>query len=573
MRYTYDEHFNPVAGKLDSLIDLYTDYFGEKHRSKIDANLRNTEFFFLDKNPVETIKSLYNERLVELLDSYRKEIGMSSLSLTVEDLKHVLISVVVGDIGTEEFLKICEISALLGMNVFDYDDVDDFLSHSANANKLLAKLNKSIDLWHKKYESMYSDLIEEYSVYTERFVENQQALEDIDEYYENKIDHEYLEHLDKHLVNRDSISFQRFFTYKRLLQSAVAIGKDNLNSDFIVDKALQHQFMDFFGALGFYHGGDFDAFVQNPALQSILFDEELLDKIYSLKKEKYVTSFMHNEQFLDAVNKLGGFDSKSGSYNILASICMYLSSTHMGGFTQAHLTKDNRLKHYCVCPMGAGLSDNTFIHEAGHAAAGSIVQIMDNQFIDKSGIDTSTIDISPLEFSFDTLFDRVKVTNSHNGLKQTHRKYHILNEVIHDYMIQDILAMARARGLSFGLMSDDKVKTQYSFAFPMVRDFIERYKPFLKDCIMGDDPDMLARFMGQANLDTLADAVEKCVTLPENIRSHVMGEIMYHHDLDQESIFDIARAGGKWSKHTRAYLDLYNRVDAVYNSVQNRDGM
>ena len=570
-----NEIFNPIEGKLEDLIALFTEYFGSKHKLKIANNLHNTEFFFLDKNPVETIKSLYNDHIGIMLTNYRNDIGLPHLkNYTVEDYKQLLISIVVGDIGSDAFIKICELASALNMDVFDYDSIDDFLNYPSNANKLIAKLNKSIDIWHKKYENQYSALLDEYSKYTAPFVEAQEELDDIEDYYEGLITEVYCKHLDRHLINRDNISFQNFFLYKKLLQSAVSIGKDHLNSDFLVDPSLTHQFMDFFRALGFNYGSNFDAYMADEDLQNILFDDDVLDKIYSLKKEKYVTSFMHNQQFLDAAKRLDSADTLGGSYNLLASICMYLSSTHMGGFTQAHLTKDKKLKHFCVCPLGAGLSDNTFIHEAGHAAAGSVVNIMPNKFVDKSGIDVSTIDISNLEFSFDTLFDRVKVTNSSDGLKQTHREYHILNEVIHDYMIQEILALAKKKGLKFGLLPNDKVQTQYSYAFPLVKDFIERYKPFLKDAIMSDDPNMLANFMGRDNLDSLAHIVEECVNFPNNIRSSVMTELMYQHNLEEESLFDIAKLSGKkWSKHTSKYLDLYRQANEVYANVQNKDGM
>ena len=571
---SYDEIFNPINGKLEPLIDLFTEYFGDKYKGKISDNLHNTEFFFLDKNPVETLKRFYNSKILDMLADYRKSIGLAHLNLTVEDYKQMLIAVIVGDIGTNEFLNICEVSASIGLDVFAYNDINDFLSYSSNTNKLVAKLNKCIDTWKEHYEQSYYALIDEYSKYSEPYVEGQEELDNIEDYYENQIDHIYLEQLDKYLVCRDDISFQQFFTYKRLLQSAVSIGQENLNSDFIVDKALLHQFMDFFGALGFYHGSDFDAYVNDPKLQAILFDKDMLDSIYALKKEKFVTSFMHNQQFLDAARRIDSVDSKSGSYNMLASICMYLSSTHMGGFTQAHLTRDNKLKHYCVCPLGAGLSDNTFIHEAGHAAAGSIVSIMPDKFVDKSGIDTSTIDISKLEFSFDTLVDRVKVTNSKEGMSQAHRKYHILNEVIHDYLIQDILKLAKAKGVTFGLIDNESSKTQYSYAFPLVKDFIERYKPFLKDCIMSDDPDLLARFMGRENLDLLAAIVERCVNMPDNVRSSALNEIAYHYDIDSVSMFDVARdTNTRWSKHTHTYLDLYAKANDIYTAVQSKDGM
>ncbi|MBQ9791761.1 MAG: hypothetical protein IJW28_04155, partial [Clostridia bacterium] len=258
---SYDEIFNPINGKLEPLIDLFTEYFGDKYKGKISDNLHNTEFFFLDKNPVETLKRFYNSKILDMLADYRKSIGLAHLNLTVEDYKQMLIAVIVGDIGTNEFLNICEVSASIGLDVFAYDDINDFLSYSSNTNKLVAKLNKCIDTWKEHYEQSYYALIDEYSKYSEPYVEGQEELDNIEDYYENQIDHIYLEQLDKYLVCRDDISFQQFFTYKRLLQSAVSIGQENLNSDFIVDKALLHQFMDFFGALGFYHGSDFDAYV------------------------------------------------------------------------------------------------------------------------------------------------------------------------------------------------------------------------------------------------------------------------------------------------------------------------
>ena len=570
-----NEIFNPIEGKLEDLIDLFTEYFGSKYKTKISNNLHNTEFFFLDKNPVETIKSFYNDKINDMLCRYRKDIGLPHLkTYTVEDYKQLLIAIVVGDIDTESFLRICEIASTLNMDVFDYDDINDFLAHPANANKIIAKLNKCIDTWHTKYEKEYSALTEEYSNYTTPFVDAAAELEDIEDYYEGLINQAYCEHLDKCLVDRDNITFKNFFAYKRMLQSAISIGKEHLNSDFIADPALMHQFMDFFRAMGFNYGGNFDDYIADERLQKLLFDEDLVDKIYSLKKEKYVTSFMHNQQFLEAVKRVDSIDTLGGSYNLLASICMYLSSTHMGGFTQAHLTKDKKLKHFCVCPLGAGLSDNTFIHEAGHAAAASVVKIMDNKFVDKSGIDLSTIDISGLDFDFETLFERVKVTNSGDGLKQSRREYHILNEVIHDYMIQEILALAKKKGLRFGLMSSDKVQTQYSFAFPLVKDFIERYKPILKDAVMSDDPNILARFMGRDNLDSLAYIVEECVNLPNNVRSKVMTELMYHHDLENESLFDVAKLSKPHlSRYAQNYLNLFREANDIYASVQNRQGM
>ena len=91
---------------------------------------------------------------------------------------------------------------------------------------------------------------------------------------------------------------------------------------------------------------------------------------------------------------------------------------------------------------------------------------------------------------------------------------------------------------------------------------------------MGDDPNMLAHFMGRDNLDSLAHIVEACVNFPNNARSSVMTELMYHHNLEEESLFDIAKLSGKkWSKHTSKYLDLYRQADEVYANVQNKDGM
>ncbi|MBO7219010.1 MAG: hypothetical protein J6V40_03445, partial [Clostridia bacterium] len=132
-----NEIFNPIEGKLEDLITLFTEYFGSKHKLKITNNLHNTEFFFLDKNPVETIKSLYNDHIGIMLTNYRNDIGLPHLkNYTVEDYKQLLISIVVGDIGSDAFIKICELASALNLDVFDDDSFDDFLNYPSNANKL-----------------------------------------------------------------------------------------------------------------------------------------------------------------------------------------------------------------------------------------------------------------------------------------------------------------------------------------------------------------------------------------------------------------------------------------------------
>ena len=60
--------FNPIADKMDKIIDYFVMFYGEKYRARIEEKLKtNTTYIFMPKLAIHNWKSTYRNNMMDLI--------------------------------------------------------------------------------------------------------------------------------------------------------------------------------------------------------------------------------------------------------------------------------------------------------------------------------------------------------------------------------------------------------------------------------------------------------------------------------------------------------------------------
>ena len=534
---------NPVKGREAELVDLYSEFYGEKFKGKIESNLQNTVFLFIDKDSsiIEKVESrVAGQYLDECYSKLGISIGMEPDAYDLYHLKSVL-----ENSNYSSYIDCYKLSALAHSLGFNVDNIKEWLSVPTHYIMVLSKINEGISLWEKEYEPKVSEV-------TSRSQKQAKTRETIMGLYTEKLNNLYLSKM-QDIANHYGVELDSSFL--STFRSIIAYGRDGLD-DIFISKGRKQAIVDYFSSLG-VSNKSYGEFLSDDTLMDIIFDKDFVGQVNQLNKEYDVNMVLSSPQFQDAKNVIDGLDLVNGDYDILASIYEYIESVNSGnetaGFVSHEMCKDGSVKHICVLPTAMGLDDDTFLHEVGHIVHYVLLHTLGNTAHIKNGLENmqATIYPTPDTFSMQKLISRNGGRSKY--AKQNVRQYTYINEVIHEYLVQKLCKLAQSKGMVFG-MRPAIYESVYSRAFPAIERIVDAHLDKFKECFMSDDPKALENFLGADLLDKLSDAVEFMMTIDPIDKENISTEIASNVPVSQ------------LSDKTRWYLDfIKDALDVEYS--------
>ena len=190
--------FNPLEGKMDKIIEVMVDFYGEKHRERIEKRLNDAKFIFVPVNnfqPLgEKVEGYYFQKekqiLNELYSQFTEDKKRVKLLESIYDLDKLKNNIENDDYDSSIFYsnallqfmgilksrddlikemlikenidknddRYWELSREIQEQEFTIEEFQVFMSNQNNKNKVLDFLNNMISMYESTYKAKIEDI-------------------------------------------------------------------------------------------------------------------------------------------------------------------------------------------------------------------------------------------------------------------------------------------------------------------------------------------------------------------------------------------------------------------------------
>ncbi len=557
--------YNPIKGKLTQIIDYFVEFYGEEYRKKITERLYNTDYIFADRvttesrNPLEQYFYVLNRnKVLEFKELVLRKLRVM-INFSPDNIKEYFDKIEKWKEGISEkdILPVFELFQHIATDIRTPRDLQFFLSLPGSSQKIYKLLNNLYDIYVK-------------GGFKEAF-----------DYYHSE---------EKHLAKQDDIEFaiisselkRRFKRQSECIVLEALTSKLNIiTSDKNIAKLIELTPY----IVDYIEIDKISSAYREPLLARLTEDLKSLSKLSATKvagnlnqsedifKNKVKQAI---ESIEDDINKIrdseffgllsakaGLFDKLDNIYkdyllgaDCIASIQDFMLSKELskGGFNACvvELKNPNKIKNVCVNNSYLTLDDESIIHEMNHALS-SYATFNNGIFTQKTGIRSQVIEL------FD---DDARV------LYECFHKYTSLDEVINEYLSQQIVERLRRDDFKIGYLDGSDVL--YRAGFPLLETFINENMKDIIDCYFSDDGSILFKRFDKQGLNELADVADDILKISRNAREYI--DIIKEIESKvgkNEDMFDIAKISGfDWKPSTKKYLDCFLRAEKAIDKIK-----
>ncbi|MCI8309304.1 MAG: hypothetical protein HFJ45_03680 [Clostridia bacterium] len=259
----------------------------------------------------------------------------------------------------------------------------------------------------------------------------------------------------------------------------------NSKEDFKIEMVKEGR-IEFFKINGIDLGDDYEEYMNNPNVLSIIPEQAVIDKIANLRKEyceKYQIEVIKNtgsyQEDLKKISNLGCLEevyAPDAVYNNM----IYVSSSIVE-------RPDGTIEDLPMVFLPGMLNNGTWencadvaiIHEIGHAIEEELVQSENGSYLHKTGFEFLGIDLKSDEHK-----------ESLEKPNQVKREYETLNESIHQQLSIEVTDILHSKGI-FIMDSPDKSRTKgsmpsYERAFRVISPFFNEYRQLIVDSMLSE---------------------------------------------------------------------------------------
>ncbi len=545
--------FNPLDGKLDQCIEYFVKFYGEKYRERITNRLKNTTYLFLGE-----FSPLYKYSTGSSIVSHFKELKKNvvrdffstyNIHSNIDFLYTTFVEMIADVKNGGRRLSVWSAKNLAYL--LDALDLKKFpepkpafeqyrafvlsaLKDKKISRELHIKLREMSETWYKYYQKTYEgwdevlDSVEKTfnDLESDMFEKSNSRDAQIDEFILNYI---FTKRNIDLRNNKDKINLIE--TFKDILEK---------NDDFVTQYDIEQR-IKLYKALGF-EGEKYKSFKKNPELIKFFGEQSLYDgydyikMMANIKISKSCPYIQHGVEIIKKSPIMGS--------NILFTTMLQnfvIDNFNTVGCMYAMHSKENEIHCLCITPQYFNLDTSALIHEMNHIIESDILQI--NGYI----VDT--------KIGFDSYED-------------TSRRYTPLNEVINDYLALKVYDLCKQDGFSIG--NAKFTRSDYSKAFPLLKDFLDENLQDIIECRMSEDRLKFANKIGMKNFNKLADATKKIFDIGSSIE---INEAYYElkactNSADPEANFDILSENAKIV--AKCMVDVYNVRKSIARKKENK---
>lgn len=588
-----EDIYNPLKNKLPQIIEYFVKFYGEEYRSQIKDRIDNTIFIFADRE----VKNSLNEHFIELKD----ELALK-FEIEVENgLGYEVVNDVVslGDYllklmpkvklwsqdiklaDADELYSLFEIIKIDGLDTEGKEKFDELLKDENAVYEIERCLREVSLLYETKYkndleylDSEQARIVQkgyksEFEKIDKAFLEGVQEaaavifiknfkIEMAEEHIKilNDMAPELIEYLlkepkfytqyDKDILNRNK---------EKLLEMSQFEGLDVQNLKARL-KEIKSSSKDENESVDESEWGDL---IEQIATQSYKQLKEEIAKLYEKRNSEIsdLSSGFHSakEYLLKEI-----IDGKRHNKEIEEFIkTSYEDGKRVSGIDAITVDRQNRIINFVCNESFVYFFDDVLVHELNHCVT-SFAQYNGREMFVKTGI----------------VYDNQMCTakGSFYSYEGTMERYRMLNEAVNEYLTSMIYEEMEKDNFTIGLQGYSMGTSIYRTAFPLLQRFFAENIDKLKECSMSNDPNLPYETFGRENLDMLAKAVRKVLTLDSKNDSsykNFLDEVEYMAGSEVD-LFKLAKDESReWSKFTEEYLDCFALAQEAIDNIQQRN--
>jgi len=516
LTYKGQKIFNPVEGKEQELIDLFVDYYGKKHKKRIEERILNNEFIFVSDLAYEQSINFYvhffENEIQKLTNAAIMTVtGKNDIKnkISINQLEYINTSLKNKTIDGSNYKIVKNLVGLFNLtpnlnNKSNFVDVMKWCEDSQNIKELKEKINQTIDYWKKNYSKEYKTLVDERRKIIGFFMKNKNNMKKGDSLLEEK----EIEIVKEYLQENTQIQEKDLNKYTKIYYSILCKGDVEFTKLTYQPKLTDKKYIEFFNAMGYKLGDSINKYKSNIKLKNKLFNKDLYDRLEQNSqdlKENEINSNIYFKNILDNIDRL---DIGCGNYYILNSIYQFIfNPSRTAAFMYPYLNKSFTYKTLTVCKDSVITSDAALIHELNHVVSSNLFSKKGNEIAFKIGLEISKYSIPTKNYtnSYDLYCEKVENDEDlkmYADYKITTFKPDMLMEVINEYTSLEISKMAKEKGLK--ICHGKEFESSYSYAFPIFKKFIETHKDVIKECMMSDSIQKLYNYMGVENFKAMS---------------------------------------------------------------------
>jgi len=627
---------NPLEGKMDVIIDCFAEVYGEKYRQKIKENLENIKCVFvpreLSHKPLSDVVSDYykgKRHKIEqdlyspfTMDNKRCQVLNTISHEDILNLKNGI------DFDSDKLMtyKLNTILQFLGilkskddvikheMKVFNiredskehWDLIETSVGEELSRNELEKLLQK--DDVKQTLKAFVNNVQREYNMqnFEARFlqleIDKAKALKQVE-----PLDNEQFEILKTCEQDLDRFFFRRMADIKHVnpLELDNKTGKKmaELYHDLLLlsdedrciySKLSDHAkkgFVKLFRYLGYEYGDEYEEYISKLDVRSEVFPEELILDLKDLKRQQRAYKISRTKIFNKALDTIKEIEPEYGTLELVSATYDFIKNSNHDN-TSAMITPcinktTKKITSLLLCPWALVDQDSTIIHELGHIAELSLVDMLGAKSIVKTGFEVLKLPRKGIDYTnayLDYIVDCADVNDmDYENLDDDEevividpmRKYELVSEVIHEYLILEVCDRLHQKGITLTLEDQIEESTaSYADAFGLLGDFIEEHKQELIDARMSDDPDAIYKVIGKKNFDKIArETYEYWKKSSSNFEKFSkfgleLDEVMTENDL--ESIDEALELDHNWSKDSLEFIYHHKAINQIRNTLNQK---
>lgn len=625
---------NPLEGKMDVIIDCFAEVYGEKYRKQITENLANAKFVFvpreLSHRPLSDVvcdyyKGKKHKIEQELYKHFTTDENRCEILNTIshEDILNLKKGI---DFDNDQLMayKLNTILQFLGV----LKSKDDIIKHEMLVLNIredskehweLMETTTGEELSRKELEALIQrpDVKENLKAFVNNVsrwyhVKNFEAEFLKLEIAKNKalkqvepFDNEQLEILKTCEKDLDRFFFRQMAEIKHVnplsLDNKTGKKMAELYHDLLLlsdedrciysklSKHAKKSFIKLFRYLGYEYGEEYEEYISKLDVRGEVFPDELIEKLKDLKRELRAYKISRSQIFKKALKDIKELKPEYGTLELVAATYDFIKNSNHDN-TLAMITpcinKNNKkISSLLLCPWAIEDQDSTIIHELGHIAELSLVDMLGAKSIIKTGFEVIKAPRKGIDYTDEYLdyiidcadigdTDEENLDEEDTIIVEPMRKYELISEVIHEYLILDVCDKLHEKGITLTLEDQVEESTAaYANAFGLLGEFIEEHKQELIDARMSNDPEAIYKVVGKKNFDKLAhEAYEYWKKSADFDKFSKFGieldEVMTENDL--ESIDEALELDHEWSKESLEFICHHKAVNEIIDAINQK---
>ena len=574
--------FNPLEGKMQTIIDSFVEFYGEEYREKITNNFNDTEFFFVPRVSAKSLGLGFTEKFKQYFKDRKNHLAKDVLLKACgQEGKDIEFS---SDIFVLEFideykdfkdngeelssLAFCVINDILTVvlgkgEILSHEEIMKVLNGESKDLQLAQVLDEFLTIVEsEEYKDKINALDKEEKRVCSQFESCAVAEKEINGKYDQIRKELLTKFIEKH-TNKSIEELSEFTDFDTLL-SFLQMTVQDFDDPTKLSDWDKDNFIEMFNTLGIEIEGDFDSYLKNPIVSSMVNDLDIKEEIKKVEKDCLIEALNVNPYMQEVVERINDLNLTDG-ISCISDIYKYMLNDmgNTGAYCIGKLQDGCKIKQICVAPWSISCRDSTLIHEMNHLADKTYNEEDVKRWCEKYGKESKKLQ------SWDQLLEEVEYEEESDVAWADGELFY---EVINDDLALLILKILHNKGIKINLMVNDNEKSiaSYAMANMMIGKFISDNLEKIKTGTMCDDEEITSKIFDNKFISDIGKCVDSFLTACfENDEAYYRLSDMLKEK--QCSLSDIVKLDLSWTEEQLRFIEPARRFEQIIENYMSKE--